>query len=147
MRESDLYRSVDRFLPKDVHRQSMTGTVFNGTLDRYFDGPLGDFWAEFKQLSAWPRRQAFNVMPIPLAKKQPDGHLTDRQLRWLERRYANGQNAAVIVGMPDKTAVILDTPTKWQNDFVCVPGCSHNQTRQQVAEWIMKKVWVQTPTI
>lgn len=142
MRESDLYRAVDKLLPKGMHTQSMTGTVFNGTLDRYYDGPLGDFWVEWKQLKAWPRRGAFNVMPIPMSKKQPDGHLTDKQLKWLERRYGFGRNAAVIIGMPDKTAVILDTPTRWRHDFECYPGAFLNMPRQEIAEWIMSKVWM-----
>lgn len=144
MLESDLYRGVDKFLPDALHRQSMTGVTFNGTIDRYYDGPLSDFWIEYKQLSAWPRRQAFNVMPIPLAKKQPPGHLTDKQLRWLERRYGFGRNAAVIIGMPDKTAVILSTPQMWRNDFNCAPSVPFNCTREEVAQWLMSKVWIKS---
>jgi hypothetical protein len=142
MREQQLYSAVDKLLPKGLHTQSMTGLSTTGTLDRYYDGPLGDFWIEWKQLKAWPRRGAFNVMPIPLAKKQPDGHLTDKQLRWLERRYGFGRNAAVIIGMPDKTAVILDTPRLWRFDFDCHLDCRRNLTRKEIAEWIMRKVWV-----
>lgn len=142
MRESDLYKGVDKFLPEKLHRQSMTGTVFNGTIDRYYDGPLSDYWIEYKQIAAWPRRKAFNVMPIPLAKEQPRGHLTDKQLKWLERRYGFGRNAAVIFGLPDKTAIVLDMPAKWHNDFVCTPDCGHNRTREEVAKWLMTKVWI-----
>ena len=142
MRESDLYRGVDQFLPPGLHRQSMTGTVFNGTLDRYYDGPAGDAWVEYKQIAAWPRDKTFCVMPLS-KKEQPRGHLTDKQLRWLERRWGFGRNAAVVFGLPDKTAMILDTPDLWRQHFHCTPTMN-GVTREEVAKWLMSKVWIKS---
>ena len=128
MKEKDLYRAIDKMLPKTIHRQSMTGasTTTNGTPDRYYDGPIGDLWVEYKQLSSMPRSG--------VAK----GAYTELQLFWMERRFKNSNrlahdpNIVGIVGLPNRTAVIQRLPTEWRE------GTPVNTAKslQEVANWI-----------
>ena len=104
MLEKQLILSIVKHLPKTIHHQSMTfGSMSqNGTPDRYFDGPDGDLWIEFKQLKSMPR----SGIAI--------GNYSALQLRWMERRYANGNNVLGIVGLPDRNACIQRTPDVWK---------------------------------
>lgn len=121
MNEKQLIAAVLRQLPDTIHSQSMTfGSLSTrGTPDRYFDGPLRDFWVEFKMLRAMPRSGIVK------------GDYSELQLRWMTRRYANSvksctytglpkentpaSNMFGVVGLPNRTAVIQRTPTEWRN--------------------------------
>ena len=67
MRESNVISNVITKLPKIIHTQSMTfgSRSFNGTPDRYFDGPARDLWAEFKYVDAIPREKAGELVDSP----------------------------------------------------------------------------------
>lgn len=128
MREKDLYRAIDKLLPKTIHRQSMTGAAMtgNGVPDRYYDGPRGDLWVEYKMLTAMPR----SGLAV--------GAYTPLQLAWMERRFdkpknpVHAPNIVGVVGLPNRTAVIQQTPTEWRT------GSTINTAKslKEVAEWI-----------
>lgn len=128
MREKDLYRYIDKLLPKAMHRQSMTGAAMtgNGVPDRYYDGPLGDLWVEYKMLTSMPRSGV------------AVGAYTPLQLAWMERRYTNSKNrlpvpnVVGIVGLPNRTAVIQTAPTEWRNGS----PVSAAKPLDEVARWI-----------
>lgn len=106
MNESGLIKAVERHLWPNIHKQSMTSAslTHRGTPDRYYDGPVRDLWVEYKMLKAMPRNR--------IAK----GNLSALQLEWLTRRYDNSKpyhNAAVIVGLPDKTACVQVMKERW----------------------------------
>ena len=109
MRERQLIDAVNRGVPKSIHRQSLTGASMtsNGTPDYLYDGPGGLLFVEYKQLKSMPRSGVVV------------GALTELQCMWLERRYNNSlahrPNASVVVGLPNRTAVIQRTPTEWRN--------------------------------
>lgn len=98
MRERQLIDAIHRRLPKTLHKQSMTSAslTHNGTPDYYYDGSTGDLWVEYKQLKAMPR----NGMVEPFVL------LTEHQQRWILRRYKIGGNARIVVGLPNKAAVL-----------------------------------------
>lgn len=110
MLEKGLIAAIHRRLRKDLHHQSMTSAslTHNGTPDQYYDGPVRDFWIEYKMLKSMPR----SGMVV--------GAYTELQLRWMERRYNNslnllhGPNVFGIVGLPNRSAVIQRTPTEWR---------------------------------
>jgi len=106
VREKDLIAAIHRRLRRDLHHQSMTSAslTHNGTPDQYYDGPIRDFWIEYKMLKSMPRDK--------LAK----GNLSALQLEWLTRRYDNSKpyhNAAVVVGLSDKTACVQVMKERW----------------------------------
>ena len=138
MREKNLYQSVDRKLPTEIHRQSMTGasTSCRGTVDRYYDGPCGDLWVEYKSLDHMPRSGL--VGGVNASKK---GCYTPQQYDWMLRRYNNslslphGPNVVGIVGLPNRTAVIQRTPTEWCEGS----PTSAAVTIQEIANWIQER--------
>lgn len=126
--EQDLYRAVDRALPKyvpkprsGIHRQSMTGTSFGGTVDRYYDGTVRDLWAEYKMLASEPKAGVIKGAYTPL------------QLDWMMRRWNTGGNVIGVVGVRGKGAVIQTEPEEWLH------GTSQPRylTPREVAEWII----------
>ena len=106
--EGRLIDAVNKHIPKTIHHQSMTfgSRSFNGTPDRYYDGPLGDLWVEYKALTAMPRDGVVV------------GDYSSLQLRWMTRRYDNcapsARNVVGVVGLPNRTAVIQRSPTEWE---------------------------------
>ncbi len=112
MKESTLVKWVKDHLPSTIHSQSMTfGSLsMNGTPDRYFDGPRGDLWIEFKQISATPRDGLVGGVDD---KKR--GCYSALQFRWMERRWKAGKNVLGVIGLPDKRVVIQRTPSAWKN--------------------------------
>lgn len=112
-----------------IHSQSMTfgSRSFAGTPDRYFDGPGGDLWAEFKYMPSVPRSGIIGGMD---EKKQ--GFYRAKQVAWLERRYNNNHTPESIrvchaagglvqhrrvfgfVFLPDNTVVVHSTPSQWR---------------------------------
>lgn len=110
MKESTFIRYITGKLPPTVHSQSMTfgSRSFNGTPDRYFDGPVADLWVEFKYIDAMPRDGI--VGRVSDAKR---GCYSSMQYDWMCRRYANGGNVLGIVGLRDRTAVIQVEPHQW----------------------------------
>lgn len=132
MNEKQLRAAVNRPL-KDIHIQSMTGVTltYGGTPDGYYDGPERDAWIEFKMLSSMPRSGTWSVYPDA---KRPQGKLTMLQYRWLLRRYTNGGNAFVIVGLPNKTAILLVDPEQWK---IAVPlDCA--KPLRNISAWIQE---------
>ena len=131
LRESNVISNVITKLPKIIHTQSMTfgSRSFNGTPDRYFDGPARDLWAEFKYVDAIPRDRLVGGVDT---KKR--GCYSPLQFDWMVRRLRNGGNVIGIIGLPNRTAVIQQTPEEWQNKSSidgAVPFAA-------VAEWIRK---------
>jgi hypothetical protein len=110
MREKDLIAAIHRRVRKDLHHQSMTSAslTHNGTPDQYYDGPVRDFWIEYKMLKSMPRSGVVV------------GAYTEKQLAWMMRRYDNslnllhGPNVFGIVGLPNRSAVIQRNPTEWR---------------------------------
>lgn len=77
-----------------------------GTPDHYFDC-REDLWCEWKVI-----RTAHIPARIP-----KDALPTEKQLAWMERRYAAGGNVICVVGLKLKTkawGVILETPRLWR---------------------------------
>lgn len=128
MREKDLIAAIHRRLRKDLHHQSMTSAslTHNGTPDQYYDGPVRDFWIEYKMLKSMPRKGVVI------------GAYTELQLRWMERRYDNskhllhGPNVFGIVGLPNRSAVIQRTPTEWREGT----PLSNAISLQEVSVWL-----------
>lgn len=111
----------------NIHSQSMTfgSRSFAGTPDRYFDGPRGDLWVEFKHLPSLPRNGIVGGVD---EKKQ--GFYRAKQVAWLERRFNNQHNLEDIgvahdrsithrrvfglVALPNKLVAVHSCPEEWR---------------------------------
>lgn len=137
MRESALYQAINRQLPKDCFHQGMTGAAMtgNGIPDRFYCSPRGTCWIEFKQLAHMPR----NGIVIP--------DLTPLQLQWLTRRYNNcislarTPDVAVVIGLPNRTAVLQTTPAKWREGT----HVNTSMAFKEIAAWLDSGLQLQRP--
>lgn len=108
MKERSFIDAVHKQLPPDVFRQGMTlaSMTTGGTPDYYYDYAQ-DLWVEYKALSSSDTLPALipeKALPTPL------------QRQWLDRRFANGGNTVVAVGLKVKGRVhgfLLETPEEW----------------------------------
>lgn len=108
MKEIDFRRAVLVKVPVHVHRQPMLASMMGtaGTPDTYLDY-LSDLWVEWKVLSRddhLPANIPASALPTALQKL------------WLNRRYAAGGNAIVIVGCKLRGRAhgfVLQTPEEW----------------------------------
>lgn len=84
--EATFRAAVERHLPEAVYRQSMGSMYANGTPDRYYEGPAGVLWAEYKYVAKLPG-------VLDMSKK-----LSALQTYWLDRAERNGVSVCVILG-------------------------------------------------
>lgn len=109
MKESAFRTSVLNHVPKKVHAQPWPAGApgaFPGTPDHYFDWKR-DLWVEWKVLN----REDHLPASIPESALP-----TEKQNSWLTRRYENGGNAVVIVGIKLRSRMhgfVLETPSEW----------------------------------
>lgn len=118
MKEKDLIRAVKAKVSSAVYHHSNTfsSMTSNGIPDSYFDGPERDLWVEWKQIVNWPRD---GLVGGVAADKR--GCFTPQQYDWMTRRWQRGGNVIGVVGLPDGCAVVLHTPTEWQDKVAWEP--------------------------
>lgn len=85
--ENTFITGVHKYLP-DVYKEKMYNPYRSGTADVWYSGDMGDIWIEYKYIPKIPK--SLKIVPA----------LTDRQLKWLRDRHAEGRNIAVILGCP-----------------------------------------------
>lgn len=134
MKEKNGVKAIESHLPKSIYRMSTTGGMMsNGSPDKYYDGVVRDCWVEYKSLNTLPRNGLWLVAPIMGKKSQPNGKLSVLQLTWLLRRHQAGQNAFVILILPNRTAVVLENPREWTTSQ---PVAFKAKSFKDVATWI-----------
>lgn len=114
--------AVERKLPESLYRQSMFTPYSNGTPDKYYEGPGGCLWIEYKWLPKTP--------PQCVAL---DDLLTPLQQRWLRRAHGHGVPVRVVIGCPTGAAVV-----EAYLDYAA-PSAFH-WTKEELAEWITRCV-------
>jgi hypothetical protein len=65
--------------------------------------------------------------------------LTALQHKWLEERYKEGRNVAVIVGVPQRQGVIL-TELQWKEMFTKPDFLSRAQGLEEIVKWIASQI-------
>lgn len=102
--EATFRAAVERHLPEAVYRQSMGSMYANGTPDRYYEGPAGVLWAEYKYVAKLPG-------VLDMSKK-----LSALQAYWLDRAERNGVSVCVIIGWGPKHGALL-THGRWHETY------------------------------
>ncbi len=127
--ETTFIQSVHRLLPKTVYRMKNHNEYNGGIADCWYDGPVGDLWAEYK----------FVVLP-----KRGDTlvriELSELQLQWLRDRKFNGRNVAVVVGCKEG-GVWLDHPRCWEQDYPAATFRAMIESRQEIADRILRHTY------
>jgi hypothetical protein len=96
-----------------------------GLPDVWYSGPRGDLWVEYKYMTTFPSK--FRV------------GLTALQHKWLEERYKEGRNVAVIVGVPQRQGVIL-TELQWKEMYTKPDFLSKAQDLEEIVKWIASQI-------
>lgn len=116
--------SVHKYLPQ-THIEKMSNPWRSGTADVWYSGDKGDLWVEYKFIEKLPRN----------AEILPD--LSPQQLRWLNSRFAEGRNVAVIVGTP--TGGVIYREKEWAQPLSRSAFEQRILSRAELAHWIFSQ--------
>lgn len=116
--ENTFIAGVHKYLP-DVYKEKMYNPYRSGTADVWYSGNMGDIWIEYKYIPKIPK--SLKIVPA----------LTDRQLKWLRDRHAEGRNIAVILGCPSGGVFLRHT--HWDTPMTDEEMRSRIMTREHLA--------------
>ena len=85
--ENTFIKSVHAYLPPNLYRMKNHNQYNGGIPDCWYSGDRADLWVEYK-FEIEPMRDETDMSP----------DLSPLQLDWIVKRYAEGRNAAVIMG-------------------------------------------------
>ena len=123
--ENRFIESVHRHLPR-TYAEKMNNPWRAGTADVWYSGDRGDLWIEYKFIERVPRS----------AEILPD--LTPRQKRWLNNRFNEGRNVAVVLGTP--TGGVIYRNKEWMRPLDHVTLAGLIVPRDEIARWIFSQV-------
>lgn len=123
--ENRFIGSVHRYLPR-TYAEKMNNPWRAGTADVWYSGERGDLWVEYKYIERIPRS----------AEILPD--LTPRQKRWLNNRFDEGRNVAVVLGTP--TGGVIYRNKAWMHPLDHVTLAGLIVPRDEIARWIFSQV-------
>ncbi|GIV03836.1 MAG: hypothetical protein KatS3mg015_2666 [Fimbriimonadales bacterium] len=123
--ENRFIGSVHRYLPR-TYAEKMNNPWRTGTADVWYSGERGDLWVEYKYIERIPRS----------AEILPD--LTPRQKRWLNNRFDEGRNVAVVLGTP--TGGVIYRNKEWMRPLDHVTLAGLIVPRDEIARWIFSQV-------
>lgn len=123
--ENRFIESVHRHLPR-TYAEKMNNPWRAGTADVWYSGDRGDLWIEYKFIERIPRS----------AEILPD--LTPRQKRWLNNRFDEGRNVAVVLGTP--TGGVIYRNKEWMRPLDHVTLAGLIVPRDEIARWIFSQV-------
>jgi hypothetical protein len=123
--ENRFIGSVHRYLPR-TYAEKMNNPWRAGTADVWYSGDRGDLWVEYKFIERIPRS----------AEILPD--LTPRQKRWLNNRFDEGRNVAVVLGTP--TGGVIYRNKEWMRPLDHVTFVGLIVPRDEIARWIYSQV-------
>lgn len=122
MIEAGYTRAIhSKLKPTPVYAWKIADRFTNGVPDAYYSGPKSDLWIEYKFLQSPPKR-AFTPK------------LSALQIKWLNDRYDEGRNVAVIVGTPAGGIILSDRD--WNGKIAPRAPASNDE----VATWIQEQV-------
>jgi hypothetical protein len=126
--ETNFIKRITRHLPKSVYHMKNANPYTGGVPDLWFSGTGGDMWIEMKYIETLP-------VSVPI---RPTKMLTALQLEWLNRRYEEGRQVAVIIGCNTGGVVFLDK--LWQCDIEVKTFKTLIRSPADLAEWIRGQV-------
>lgn len=128
--ETNFRRRIERRLPRALHREKMANPYLGGTADAWYSGKKGDLWIEYKFLSSVPQRGIITAKRLGL---------TPLQLEWLNGRYEEGRNVAVVVGIPGGGIILRDL--LWAKETPVDVFVSWAITDAGITQWIVHKTF------
>ena len=126
--ETTFINALHRKLPTSVYHMKNNNPYTGGIPDCWYSGQSGDVWVEYKFLPTMPVRA--DVHPAKL--------LSALQMEWLNGRYAEGRNVAVLIGAPKGGVLLVDRA--WEMSLSPQLFASLIRSKDDLIEWIMTQV-------
>lgn len=123
--ETRFIGAIHKMIPQ-VYAEKMNNPWRAGTPDVYYSGDVGDLWVEYKFIERIPRSK--EILP----------ELTPRQSRWLNNRYDEGRNVAVVLGTP--LGGVIYRNKEWLTPLDSEALEALVIPRKEVALWILSQV-------
>jgi hypothetical protein len=123
--ETKFIQSIHRLIP-EAYFEKNNNPWRSGTPDVWYSGNKGDLWIEYKYLEQFP------------ANKTIYPELTAQQARWLNNRYEEGRNVAVILGT--KTGGVVYINKDWNIPYNTIELNARILSRLEIATWINELV-------
>ena len=126
--ETNFIARVHKRLPLSVYHMKNHNVYTGGIADVWYDGLAGDCWVEYKYVDPLPVKVP--VRPMELLSKL--------QSQWLNDRYRNGRNVAVIIGC--KAGGVILKNKEWEHDIPIQQFNSLIRSPTDLADWIKEQV-------
>lgn len=123
--ETTFIGSVHVYLPKTLHYEKMNNPYSSGTPDVWYSGDAADLWVEYKFLPTVPQTAIIDPRKL----------LSVLQFNWLNQRYEEGRNVAVVIGCSRLGGVIL-RDQGWKLQFPATTFRDRLVPRKAIAQWI-----------
>lgn len=127
---------VHRKLPSYIYHQGMYTPYSSGTPDHWFSGPERDLWVEYKWVDPIPK-----ILYIANPEvKYPI--LTHKQQQWLNGRYNEGRNVAVVCASHEGAVIMKHR--RWMHSIEKEVFLHFAQPAEEIAHWIMEEVSIKS---
>lgn len=123
--ESRFIRSINKLLPSDIYSEGMANPYRGGTPDRYYEGPQGFIWIEYKYARAVP------------ASWRTSDHVTALQKKWIRRAQKNNIPIAIIAGF-NKGGLILVQDMYWDTTIHRDQIKKYSLDKEAIASFIIQ---------
>jgi len=123
--ENRFIAGIHKNLPR-TYAEKMNNPWRAGTPDVWYSGDRGDLWIEYKYIERIPR--SLQILP----------DLTPRQKRWLNNRFDEGRNVAVVLGTP--TGGVIYRNKEWLTPMDNETLSGLVVPKDEIARWIFSQV-------
>lgn len=123
--ENRFIASIHKKLPT-VYAEKTNNPFRAGTADVWYSGECGDLWIEYKFIERIPRSK--KILP----------EVTPRQSRWLNNRFDEGRNVAVVLGLP--TGGVIYRNKEWMCPLDHETLAGRVVSKDDIARWIFQQV-------
>lgn len=122
MDENGYRRAVEKPLKQEgIYCLKLNLHRTQSVADSWYSGIGGDLWVEWKYRKTHPARPPWKT------------GATELQAHWLNERYNEGRQVALVIGLPEQRAMIIDRPPFLVSESV------ESIHRQELVEWIKAK--------
>lgn len=132
--ESTFTAGINKLIPVVVYREKMHNMYRGGTADLWYSANKADLWVEYKWLAKLPKTREISLVSGATPMLSP------LQQKWLNDRYAENRNVAVIVGTPEGAVILLNK--QWMQTV----RLDTLLTKRAVANWITSMTHHDTKT-
>lgn len=125
--ETTFTNGIHKYLPpgrEEPYWMKNNNLYTAGIWDVWYSGEAADLWVEYKFI-VLPKRPKTSIL----------AELSELQLDWGRKRYAEGRNLAVIIGCKEGGIVLWDKD--WELPITAEAFRAALMSRKELADWII----------